>query len=228
MYALIYKNKVISGPRSWSAAFWSQLLKNRGHSVDIFNTPPQTLPYIIDEHTEIREAQLIQPTVNQMIQQLRGPSWDLSGDQAVATYEIEDLPIEFARANFAELAKQERRRRENTTITVTVQDVEVEVDTDAAERAVMVSKLATMADDHTVNWKFTHSWMQLTKQDLQTLVSAVDQHVQSTFDWEKGINDEISAAQNGEQLLNIEIITEDDLDPEFLAMHNIENGALGQ
>jgi hypothetical protein len=207
MYALIYKNKVISGPKSWSKGFWLTLLKQRGITNAVIpRNPVENLPYKINDDTKICQVQMIQSPIDNMVQYHRGPLWDLSGDIAVANYEVIDTPIEFARGNFKELAKQERRKKENTSINITVQNTEVKVATDAKERSVFTAKLASIGESDTVNWKFNETWLQLSRQDLQQIVSDIDAHVQSTFDWEKDIDSQIDAAASAEELLAIEIV----------------------
>jgi hypothetical protein len=212
MYALIHKNKVISGPRDWTKPLWVTLLKQRGVSnILIPRNPIEELPHIIDENTKICRATVIQEPINTMTQYYQGPTWDLSGDVAIANYDIIETPIEFARGNFKELAKIERRKKEVTTIKVTVQDTEVTVSTDRDERSVFITKLSLVGENDTVNWKFPESWLVLTRADLLFIITSVDNHVQSTFDWEKDINDQIDAAQTSQELLDIIIVQESNL-----------------
>jgi hypothetical protein len=211
MYALINNNKVISGPRQWNRAYFLVILQQNNiatNGIVIPRNAPEEFPFIINEDTKICEAVINEDKINSMVQYLQGPTWDLTDDIAIANYEAVDTPIEFAKGNFKELAKIERRKKEVTTIKVTVQDTEVTVSTDRDERSVFTAKLAVIGEDVTVNWKFPEGWLELSRADLLFIISSIDAHVQDTFDWEKNINDQIEAATTAEELLEIVIVEE--------------------
>jgi hypothetical protein len=63
-----------------------------------------------------------------------------------------------------------------------------------------------MAESDTVNWKFPETWLTLTKTDLSLAVQAGAQYIQSCFDWELNITEQIDLAETKEQLLAIVII----------------------
>ena len=93
------------------------------------------------------------------------------------------------------LRKQEvapyRRKKENTIITLTVNETAVEVSTSRDERLLLASKLAASPGPH--NYKFYNTWLEITTQELQFIVSEIDKVVQAAFDWELAKLQEIDA-----------------------------------
>jgi len=63
-----------------------------------------------------------------------------------------------------------------------------------------------MGNDDLMNWKFPECWLNINKLELGAIIQAGIKQVQDAFNWEKEINSQIDAAQNGEELHAIEII----------------------
>ena len=123
--------------------------------------------------------------------------------KVLLTYPITDKTLEEVK----ELRKQEvspyRREKENTTITVSVNDTEVEVSTSREERLLLASKLAAAPGPH--NFKFQNTWLEVTTEELQTIVSAIDVKVQEAFDWELSKLQEIDACESIDDVYNVVI-----------------------
>jgi len=215
MYAVIHKEKVIIGPKGWDRGFFSfrfQQLKINAPTMP--RTAPTSFPYIVDENTRIVPAMVTYEEINTMTQYHRGPVWTIGEGSASALYEAVDTPIEQARANFRNQAADERYKKEVAGTKTTVQDLEVSLDTSRDGRNIFIQKFSLMGDSDTANWKFPEGWLTLTKPELGQIVQVGAAHIQSAFDWEKGINDQIDAATTAEELLTIEIVekTEENLD----------------
>jgi len=206
MYVIIHKGRVVLGPLAWAQKYYADVLKIR-HRVqaNIPGQAPEQMPYTIDENTKIHEVTENKPNIDPMVQQHYGPLWDTTNDVIVANYEVVELPIESARMNFKYLAAHERYKKEMAGTKVTIQNTEVTIDTKRGDRDIFVQKYLLMGDQETVNWKFPEGWLTLTKEELGAVVQAGATYVQSCFDWEKDINDQIDAAQNAEELYAIEI-----------------------
>lgn len=206
MYAVIHKDKVIIGPKEWNRSFFSFRFQQLKISAPMMpRTAPSEMPFVVDENTRIVPASVIYEEINPMIQYHRGPIWVINEDSATATYVATDTPIEQARANFRNQAADERYKKEVSVTKMTIQDLEVSLDTSRDGRNIFIQKFSLMSDTDTANWKFPEGWLTLTKAELGSIVQAAAAHIQSAFDWEKGINDQIDTATNAEELLAIEI-----------------------
>jgi hypothetical protein len=207
LYAIKHKNRVVSGPLAWAQKYFTTVLKVR-HRIDatIPGKAPETMPYTVNEDTSIHEVVKNEPELDTMTQAYHGPFWDTSGDVIVANYEVHDLEIASARNNFRAVAAFERYKKEIANTKAEVQGIEVTVDTSRDGRNIFVQKFMLMGDDDTVNWKFPEAWLTLTKAELGLVVQVGADHIQAAFDWEKGINEQIDAAETAEELHAIVIV----------------------
>lgn len=206
LYAIVHRGRVVLGPLAWAQKYYTDVLKIRHRiQANIPGQAPETLPYVINEETEIREVQEVKPELDAMTQYHYGPLWDLTGDVIIANYEVMDQQIDFSRNNFRAVAAFERYKKEISNVKTTIQGKEVTLDTSRDGRAIFLQRYSLMGDSDIVNWKFPEGWLQLTKSELGAVVQAGLTHIQAAFDWEKDINDQIDAANTAAELRAIEI-----------------------
>lgn len=111
--------------------------------------------------------------------------------KVVLNYPIIDKTLEEVKFNRKQEVAPYRREKENTIITVDLNGTLVEVSTSREERLLLASKLAASPGPH--NFKFSNTWLEITTEQLQTIVSAIDVKVQEAFDWELAKLQEIDA-----------------------------------
>lgn len=208
MYAVVYKNRVIVGPMDWNRGIFEGSLEKEGVKVGLPRVPPETLPYTVNEDSMITFVEENRPQLNPMVEYYYGPLWEITDTKVIANYEVHDSPVGSAKVNFRNQAAEERWKKEIAKIKINIQQTEVTVDTSREGRNMFVQKYAAMSDGDTVNWKFPEGWLTLTKVDMHEIVVAGDLHVQSCFDWEKSINEQIDAATTKEELIAIVIVEE--------------------
>ena len=205
-YAIVHKGRVIVGPLGWTQKYFTDVLKIRHRiTANIPGQAPEEFPYVIDENTSIYEAVENRPEFNAMVEYHYGPQWDVAQNPAVATYEVRDIDIESARNNFKILAAHERYKKEVSGTTVAIRGIDLKLSTHREAREPLVQKYVTMGDADTVNWKFDQQWLVLTRDEVKSVIAAIDQHVQVAFDWEAGIHTQIDATTELRALLDIEI-----------------------
>ena len=123
--------------------------------------------------------------------------------KVLLTYPIIDKTLEEVK----ELRKQEvspyRREKENTTISVNLNGTSVEVSTSREERLLLASKLSAAPGPH--NFKFSNTWLEITTEQLQTIVSEIDVKVQEAFDWELSKLQEIDACETIDSVYDVVI-----------------------
>ena len=123
--------------------------------------------------------------------------------KVLLTYPIIDKTLEEVK----ELRKQEvspyRREKENTTISVNLNGTSVEVSTSREERLLLASKLSAAPGPH--NFKFSNTWLEITIEQLQTIVSEIDVKVQEAFDWELSKLQEIDACETIDSVYDVVI-----------------------
>lgn len=207
MYAVVYKNRVIVGPMEWNRGLYEGSLKKHGVSNTLPRIAPEQLPYVVNDDAKIMRVEEVRPEINPMVEYHYGPQWDVSADNAIATYEVHETPIESARNNFKQLAAEERWKKEVAGTSVTINDTTVTVDTTREARGLFIQQFSIMDEGASVNWKFPKAWLLIDKSDVKQIVDAIASHIQQSFDWEASINQQIDQATTKQQLVDI-IITE--------------------
>lgn len=195
MYVVVFKNRVITGPMTWNRAIFQGSLAKEGVMTQLPRVAPEQLPFVVSDDAVIMGVEEIRPMFNPALEYLYGPIWNILPDRAQATYLVYDSPISSGQGNLKALAAQERYRREVTGCTCVVQGVTVSLDTSREGRNIFVQKLSLMGETDHVNWKFPECWLNLTKSDLALIVATGVTHIQSAFDWEKLMSDQIDAAE---------------------------------
>jgi hypothetical protein len=200
MYVLIHKNRVVVGPMSWNSGMFNGALERLKINHQLSRKEPQSFPIDIDENTKICRSEYQYPEYNRKTQYAHGPFWDFSSDVAIGTFEVKETPVELIKSTLISQIAQVRYEKEISGTQVTIQNTEVSVTTNRGNRDVFVQKFVVMQDEETANWKFTETWLTLTKADVGVIVTAITQHVQNAFDWEKAKVEEINNCSTSEEL----------------------------
>lgn len=206
MYVIIHKNRVILGILPWNSQYYTDVLRSRYRITTELprNEPaPDVFPWEIDADTKIVSAQEVRPNIeNPLVKYYYGPTWDFLETKVIANYEVIPHAIEDARANYKVKAGTQRYEQEVSGTSITIDDVEYKIETDRSSRTKYIEKYVSMGD--TVNWKFNEGWVVLTKTQMQSIVAAIDTHVQSAYDEELRLNAVIAACETAEQLEAVE------------------------
>lgn len=207
MYVVINNNKVVLGILPWNPKYFSTVLKSR-HKVT--STLPKTepdsteFPYVIDENTVIKCAEENRShEINPMVEYYYGPQWEFVDDKVIANYEVKTQDLDSAKGNYRQKAAMLRYEKELSGTIVTIDGVEHAIETSREARAKYVEKYVMMGDDP-ISWKFQDSWQTITKQNMFEIIQAIETYVQSTFDEELALVEQINATESNEALLNIE------------------------
>ena len=202
MQYLIVENRQIVhlGPMNWNTRkFQSEindLADQEGLEIDFTFSPTEPEGYIkISDTLEVFPVDAINvPDHNPLFEQLVGPFWNYDGNKATASYDAIPADINASKGALKQLAANQRWIKENTPFKMTVQGVEITVDVSRDNRNIFVQKYSMMADNETVDWKFPETWLTLTKAELGEVVSGGAAHIQTQFDWEKSLVDQIDSA----------------------------------
>jgi len=208
MFVLVHKNRVIVGPVKWNTAMFNNALRKEKITFDLPVDAPATMPLIIDQNTRISVAQITKPSFNSKIQYLEGPYWDLSNDTVQATYQVRDQPIDAVKGTLKKKISEIRWAKEVSGTTVTIQGIQHQIPTDRNTRANFGLALSNMDSNNTINWKFGSVWMTISKSDLESVVNAINSHVQTSFDWEKAKSDMIDSLNTLEDLNQFKFLDE--------------------
>lgn len=205
MYALIYKGRVINGPRDWNKYQFEGALEKEGILFQVGRSAPleQEIPIIINEDARILRARYEYPTYNPRIQSLEGPFWEFTEKEAIGTFQVVYQGIQFIRHNLKQVLAENRWKKEVAGIEVDIQNTTVKVSTAREDRNQFELLKNSGADN--VLWKFNDIWLTLSYADIVILADAVKNHVQESFDWEKTISNSIDLIENPEEFETVDV-----------------------
>jgi hypothetical protein len=208
MYAITYKDNVIIGIVEWNSRFFIDAIKQQCNvNVGIPTLPPDAsqFPYFINDDLIIYPAEENRQgmVTNPLIHYYYGPTWEILQNKIIGHYELKNFDLETVKNNYKRKAAYYRYQKEIEGISFSLNGIDYNVTTDRESRIRYFEKLISMSEG-AINWKFDDKWATLSKENIQSIISAVDLHVQSAFDYEYNLNVEIDLKQTVEELTLIE------------------------
>lgn len=195
--ALINKDSLILGPMGFNVRMINFDLEDLEIEDRITPQSYTDLPiHFSDNETHLVLIEKIIPEHDPKYHNVGNFTWEIIKENNTPTKVVLTYPIinktleEVKNIRKLEIAPC-RREKENTTITVNLNGTQVEVSTSREERLLLASKLAASPGPH--NYKFINTWLEVTTEQLQTIVSEIDVKVQEAFDWELAKLQEIDA-----------------------------------
>jgi hypothetical protein len=204
MYALINGQELILGPIAFNYRMINDELEELEVDFRVTSNDYQSVPITFTEDIKILPARNEVPEYDPTFQSVSQSSHEITDSEVVFYYSVNDKPLDQIKAEYKLGAKPERQRRENTTVGVTVNGSAITVSTSRDNRLSLVSKL--LSSDGPYNFKFDNGvWAEISKTDLQTILTEIDTVVQAAFDWELAKLAEIDACVDGEAVYAVEI-----------------------
>lgn len=206
MYTLINGQELLLGPVAFNYRMINSVLEEE-LEVDFRVTSQDYLnvPLSFTEDIKILPSRNEIPEYDPRFQSVSQTSHTITDTEVVFTHTISDKPLEQIKAEYKAGVAPERWSKENTTVAVTINDKEITISTSRDNRLSIVSKL--LSGDGPYNFKFdTGAWEEISKTDLQTILTEIDTVVQAAFDWELAKLAEIDACENGEAVYAVVIV----------------------
>lgn len=209
MYALLDKGQIQVGPREYHKGIFNIYLEEKGIAFDL------PFSYNGDETIQISESvKLVKvqpfsiPPYNTLTEELAGPFINTSVEPITGNYTVVDRPIAAVKQSLKDSLASNRYIKEIEGVKVTIQGQEVSIETNRGDdRNIWFQSFILLPEGSTQKFKFPKEniWIELTKTDIGTIVQAILSHVQSAFDWESGIANQIESATTKEELEAIDI-----------------------
>jgi hypothetical protein len=207
--ALINNNSMILGPIGFNVRMINSELENLELEDRISPQSYTDLPiHFSDGLTHLIPLEKDIPDHDSKYHNVGNFTWSIIEENNVPikvllTYPIINKTLEEVKS----LRKQEvapvRREKENTIITLTINQTEVQVSTSRDERILLSAKLSASPGPH--NFKFDNTWLQITSEQLQNVLTQIDIKVQEAFDWEFTKLQEIDACVTIDDVYDIVI-----------------------
>jgi hypothetical protein len=207
--ALINNNSLILGPMAFNVRMINGELEDLEIEERVSPQSYKNLPiHFKGDETHLLPIEKDVPTHDPKYHNTGNFTWEIVEVNGVPmkvllTYPIVNKTLEEVKI----LRKQEvapyRREKENTIITLTINGTNIEVSTSREERLLLSSKLAAASGPY--NYKFKNTWLEVTTEQLQTIVSEIDVKVQEAFDWELSKLQEIDACETIDAVYDVVI-----------------------
>ena len=205
MYALVNGQELILGPIAFNYRMINDELEELEVDFRVTSNDYQSVPITFTEDIKILPTRNEVPEHDPTFQSVSQSSHEITDSEVVFYYSVNDKSLEQIKAEYKLGVKPERQRRENTTVGVTVNGSAITVSTSRDNRLSLVSKL--LSSDGPYNFKFDNGvWAEISKTDLQTILTEIDTVVQAAFDWELAKLAEIDACESAEAVYEVEIV----------------------
>jgi hypothetical protein len=206
MYALINGQELLLGPIAFNYRMINSVLEEELEvEFRVTSQDYQSVPITFTEDIKILPTRNDIPEYDPRFQTVSQTSHEITETEVVFIYTVADKSLKQIKEEYKTAVAPERWNRENTTVTVTINDNEITVSTSRDNRLSIVSKL--LSGDGPYNFKFNDGvWVEISKADLQTILTAIDTVVQAAFDWELAKLAEIDACADGEAVYAVVIV----------------------
>ncbi|MFZ9212256.1 MAG: hypothetical protein ACO22M_07380 [Candidatus Nanopelagicaceae bacterium] len=213
--ALIHNNSLELGPFGMNVHYINQELEELEVEERVSPQSFSNLPiHFSDGLTHLLPTERVIPENDPKYQNVGNFTWEIVTEddvpvKVVFTHPIIDKTLEEVKATRKQEVAPARRQKENTIITLTVNGTDVKVTTSREERLMLASKLSASPGPH--NFKFQNTWLEITTEELQYIVSEVDKVVQEAFDWELAKLQEIDACETIDEVYDVVIVEQPEL-----------------
>ena len=206
MYALINGQELLLGPIAFNYRMINSVLEEELEvEFRVTSQDYQNVPITFTEDIKILPARNDIPEYDPRFQSASQTSHTITDTEVVFGYGVGDKTLEQIKGEYKAGVAPERWNKENTTVTVTINGKEITVSTSRDNRLALVSKL--LSGDGPYNFKFNDGvWEEISKTDLETILTEIDGVVQAAFDWELAKLAEIDACVDGEAVYAVVIV----------------------
>lgn len=209
--ALIHNNSLILGPMGYNVRMINSELEELEVQETITTQSYTNIPiHFSDGLTHLLPLEKDIPPYDPKYYDVGNFTWQIIEENGVPikvllTYPIIEKTLEEVKTLRKQEVAPERWNKENTTVTVTLYNKEITVSTSRENRLALVSKVVSDGGLH--NFKFNDdTWVEISKDDLVTILNAIDDVVQAAFDWEYAKLAEIDACLTIDDVYAVVII----------------------
>ena len=207
--ALIHNNSLELGPMGFNVKYINADLEDLEVEERISPQSYTELPiHFSDGLTHLLPIEKVIPEHDPKYHNIGNFTWEIIEDieddipiKVIFTYPIVDKTLEEVKVIRKQEVSPYRREKENTTITLDINGTSVQVSTSREERVLLASKLSAAPGPH--NFKFANTWLEVSTENLQYIISEIDKIVQAAFDWELAKLQEIDACETIDEVYDV-------------------------
>ena len=206
MFALVNGQELLLGPIGFNIKMINSELEELELPYRVKTSDYTQVPIHFTDEIHILPARNETPDYDPRFETISQVSHTITDTEVIFNYTKSEKPLEQIKSERKSEVAPIRLQKEITNIFLSVNGTYVEVSTDRQNRLSLVSKM--ISKENSSNFKFSNDvWVQITKEDLQYIISQIDLKVQEAFDWEYAKLQEIDACETKEDVYNV-ILTE--------------------
>lgn len=205
MFALVNGQELLLGPIAFNYRLINASLEEdleidyRVKSSDYSQVPIQ-----ITDEVKILSARNEIPDFDERFESINLSYHEIADNEVIFYYVKSEKTLEEVKQEYKTNISPERWNREHTTISLTINERDIRVSTSRENRLALITKL--LSGDGPYNFKFDNgTWMEVTKETLQYVITQIDLKVQEAFDWELAKITEIDACETKESVYEVDI-----------------------
>ena len=206
MQYVIVENQqtILLGPMDWRQRMFQSELDDLEIDFQLSPSEPMVYQKITDEVEIYPVGTITVPEVNHTFEHLSGPFWAFNDGLAIGRFDVHTSDLDVIKANLKNEVAAERYRRQNLGTTITIGGAVISVGTDTESLNKYVSLANAISES--INYKSDAGFVTLTKENLQSIVDAINTYIQTQFNWELTTDEAIDTATTLEELKEIIIV----------------------
>jgi hypothetical protein len=202
MFALVNGQELILGPIGFNIKMINYELEELELPYRVKTSDNTLVPIHLTENVHILPSRSEVPEYDPRFETIHQVSHIITDDEVVFYYEKNEKSLEQIKNERKIEIAPIRRLKESTMISLLINNTSIQVTTDRSNRLSLVSKM--ISNDGPYNFKFDNNvWVEVTKEDLQYIVSQIDLKVQEAFDWEYNKLQEINNCTTKEDVYDV-------------------------
>jgi hypothetical protein len=206
----------IWGPMRWNSERANNGLIERGVTDYEFPTDiimyqkellPESTPILVTPRVKLYRVQYTeQPVLDDIFQYHEGLTWILDSGQAVGTYFVIDRELNESKNMIQQQLSNASFKKQVGGVTWNIDGETIQVNTDVVARINLMQRWQFMSDTDVISHKINNSmWKDLTKPQVFELLQVIHDHMSECLTWENQIFNQITSAENVNDLKAIEI-----------------------
>ncbi len=202
MFALVNGQELILGPIGFNIKMINYELEELELPHRVRTTDYTQVPIHFTDEVHILSARDETPEYDPRFETISQSSHMITDTEVIFSYIKTEKSLEQIKAERKVEVAPLRREKESTKISLNINDTPIEVSTNRENRLLFVSKM--MTGEGPYNFKFdSEVWVEVTKENLQYIISQIDIKVQEAFDWEYSKLQEIDACETKEAVYEV-------------------------
>lgn len=206
--ALIHNSSLVLGPMGFNVRMINSELEELELSDKISTQDYQNLPiHFSDGLTHLLPLEKEYPEYDLKYHNIGNFTWKIIEENEIPIkvkliYSIVNKTLDEVKLLRKSELSSIRKQKENQILTLTINDTIIETTTSREEKQLLVSKMLSSSSG-CYNFKFKNTWLEITNQDLEYIISEIDKIIQSAFDWEYNKFQEIDNCNSIDEVYNV-------------------------